>query len=123
MELFASKISGSKIVGGIDDGAALVVDQTYGLDPITGSLGMRTVAPQITDAHFSRELPGRDLRATLIALKVAYGSATVVPISMLLELTGGATTLLPLGGSRPERGEIEGSVVPYVLAALEEVQP
>jgi hypothetical protein len=123
VELFASKISGGKIVGGIDDGAELVVDQTYGLDPLTGSLGMRTVAPQVTMAHYSRELPGRDLRATLLALKAAHGSATVVPISTMLELSGGATTILRLGGSMPERGASEGSVVPYVLTAIEAVQP
>jgi hypothetical protein len=56
LELFASKISGGKIVGGIDDGAELVVDRTYGCDPITGSLGMRTVPAEVTDAHYSREL-------------------------------------------------------------------
>jgi hypothetical protein len=56
----------------------------------------------VTKAHYSRELPGRDLRTTLLAFKAAYVSATVVPISMVLELTGGATTLLRLGGSHPE---------------------
>jgi hypothetical protein len=122
-QLFASKSRGDKIVGGIDDGAELVVNRTYWCDPITGKLGMRTVPPEITDVHYSRELAGRDLRATLLALKAAHGSATVVPISMLLELTGGETTLLRLGGSRPESGAMAGSVVPWVLETLEAVQP
>jgi hypothetical protein len=122
-QLFASKSRGDKIVGGIDDGAELVVNRTYWCDPITGKLGMRTVPPEITDVHYSRELAGRDLRATLLALKAAHGSATVVPISMLLELTGGETTLLRLGGSRPESGASAGSVVPWVLETLEAVQP
>ena len=90
----------------IDDGKDLLIEEDFVVDYETAVLDMQPCAPKIGPFHFSRDVPALAVRATLRELKAEVGDKLRVPISYLLELTGGFNMTLRAQGSMPEQDQL-----------------